>query len=138
MLYHYRLEQHVLHGSHSGDDHCFVHTMPEYMDLVLAGKAACPAYDHTTLSNLRNSDVFQKLNTRFGYLFNCLSKYTGRSMNSLENLQRFNNTLKDFIIKPYLSGLKTFIRARICSLYQILRSLLAPIIVTWRGLKLDP
>ncbi|XP_037885224.1 prostatic acid phosphatase isoform X2 [Glossina fuscipes] len=74
-----------------------VHTMPEYMDSVLAGKAACPAYDHA-LSNLRNSDVFQKLNTRFGYLFNYLSKYTGRSMNSLEDLQRFNNTL-------YIEGL---------------------------------
>uniref|UniRef100_A0A1B0BP42 Uncharacterized protein n=1 Tax=Glossina palpalis gambiensis TaxID=67801 RepID=A0A1B0BP42_9MUSC len=67
------------------------------MDLVLAGKTACPAYDHA-LSNLRNSDVFQKLNTRFGYLFNYLSKYTGRSMNSLEDVQRFNNIL-------YIKGL---------------------------------
>ncbi|KAI9576481.1 hypothetical protein GQX74_009538 [Glossina fuscipes] len=34
----------------------------------------------------------------FGYLFNYLSKYTGRSMNSLEDLQRFKNIL-------YIKGL---------------------------------
>ncbi|XP_037947770.1 prostatic acid phosphatase-like [Teleopsis dalmanni] len=69
-----------------------VHTTPEQFDEVLAGKAPCPAYDYA-LSALLNSPKFQELNDRYGYLFNYLTKYTGRIIDSLEGVQRINNTL---------------------------------------------
>lgn len=58
---------------------------------VLAGKAACPAYEYA-YSALMDSEEFQKLNDRFTYLYNYLTQYTGRTVKSLDDLQRLNNT----------------------------------------------
>lgn len=58
----------------------------------LAAKAPCPAYEFA-LSELLNSPEFEKLNQRYEYLYNYLSQYTGRTIDSLEGIQRINNTL---------------------------------------------
>lgn len=42
---------------------------------------------------MQDSIEFQRLNDRYAYLFNYLTKYTGRTIDSLEGIQRINNTL---------------------------------------------
>ncbi|XP_023293172.2 prostatic acid phosphatase isoform X1 [Lucilia cuprina] len=69
-----------------------VHTQLEKSDPVLAGKAPCPAYEYA-LSALKNSPEMQALNDRYAYLYNYLTKYTGMTVDSLEYVQRINNTL---------------------------------------------
>ncbi|XP_067619397.1 prostatic acid phosphatase [Eurosta solidaginis] len=68
-----------------------VHTMPEKLDKELAGKAYCAAYDYAR-STLFNSLEFQKLNQRYQYLYDYLTKYTGKKVSTLEAVQRLNNT----------------------------------------------
>ncbi|XP_065372417.1 prostatic acid phosphatase isoform X3 [Calliphora vicina] len=68
-----------------------VHTQPEKTDAVLAGKAACPAFEYA-LSALKDSPEMQTLNDRYAYLYNYLSKYAGIKIDSLEAVQRINNT----------------------------------------------
>ncbi|XP_073817292.1 acid phosphatase 1 isoform X3 [Musca autumnalis] len=79
-----------------------VHTIPEKLDSVLAGKAACPAYEYA-YSALLDSPEFQKLNDQYAYLYNYLTKYTGRTVDTLEDIQRINNTL--FIEELYNKSL---------------------------------
>lgn len=69
-----------------------VHTMPESQDNVLAGKKSCPAYEYA-YSAMKNSPEFQKYDERFTYLYEYLTKWTGRNVDSLESVQRINNTL---------------------------------------------
>uniref|UniRef100_A0A1I8NCK5 acid phosphatase n=1 Tax=Musca domestica TaxID=7370 RepID=A0A1I8NCK5_MUSDO len=79
-----------------------VHTTPEKLDSVLAGKAGCPAYEYA-YSALLDSPEFQKLNDQYAYLYNYLTKYTGRTVDTLEGIQRINNTL--FIEELYNKSL---------------------------------
>lgn len=57
----------------------------------MAGKAPCPAYDYAR-SALLNSITFQKLNQRYQYLYDYLTKYVGLKVQTLEAIQRLNNT----------------------------------------------
>ncbi|XP_054734328.1 prostatic acid phosphatase [Anastrepha obliqua] len=68
-----------------------VHTIPERLDKELAGKAPCAAYDYAR-SAVLNSLEFQKLNERFQYLYDYLTKYSGHKVDTLEAVQRINNT----------------------------------------------
>ncbi|KAM7363552.1 acid phosphatase 1 isoform 2-T2 [Cochliomyia hominivorax] len=68
-----------------------VHTQPEKSDSVLAAKAGCPAYEYA-LSTLRNSPEFQELNNRYAYLYNYLTQNAGITIDTLEAVQRLNNT----------------------------------------------
>ncbi|CAD6992511.1 unnamed protein product [Ceratitis capitata] len=69
-----------------------VHSMAEKDDKELAGKAPCPAYEYAR-SALMSSITFQQLNQRYQYLYDYLSKYSGRKIETLESVQRMNNTL---------------------------------------------
>ncbi|XP_014092609.2 prostatic acid phosphatase isoform X2 [Bactrocera oleae] len=68
-----------------------VHSKPERDDKELAGKVPCAAYDYAR-SALLNSITFQELNQRYQYLFDYLTKYSGRKVDTLEAIQRMNNT----------------------------------------------
>uniref|UniRef100_A0A034VI38 acid phosphatase n=1 Tax=Bactrocera dorsalis TaxID=27457 RepID=A0A034VI38_BACDO len=68
-----------------------VHSKPEREDKELAGKVPCAAYDYAR-SALLNSITFQQLNQRYQYLFDYLTKYSGRKVDTLEAIQRMNNT----------------------------------------------
>uniref|UniRef100_A0A1I8P6L9 acid phosphatase n=1 Tax=Stomoxys calcitrans TaxID=35570 RepID=A0A1I8P6L9_STOCA len=68
-----------------------VHTVPEKYDSVLAAKAPCPAYEYA-YSALMDSPEIQKINDHYAYLFNYLTKNTGRACDSLAILQNLNNT----------------------------------------------
>lgn len=74
-----------------------VHTVPEREDYILASKKSCPAYEYA-YSAMKNSPEFQKYDERFTYLYAYLTKWTGREVDTLESVQRINNTL-------YIEGL---------------------------------
>uniref|UniRef100_A0A1L8DYR1 acid phosphatase n=2 Tax=Nyssomyia neivai TaxID=330878 RepID=A0A1L8DYR1_9DIPT len=69
-----------------------VHTMPERMDLLLASKKACPAYEYA-LKKRRRSEEYKELNKRFEGLYEYLSENTGRKINSLEGVQMLYSCL---------------------------------------------
>ncbi|XP_055849783.1 prostatic acid phosphatase [Episyrphus balteatus] len=69
-----------------------IHTVPENQDNILAGKKSCPAYEYA-YSAMKNSPEFQKYDEQYTYLYEYLTKWTGRTVDSLESVQRINNTL---------------------------------------------
>lgn len=95
-----------------------VHTVPESQDYILAGKKSCPAYEYA-YSAMKNSPEFQKYDERYTYLYEYLTKWTGRSVDSLESVSIINNTffieglynktLPDWTKKIYPSKDMTFI-----------------------------
>ncbi|GAB0094173.1 prostatic acid phosphatase [Sergentomyia squamirostris] len=69
-----------------------VHTVPEKMDLLLASKKACPAYEYA-LKKKRHTDEYRELNKKFKNLYDYLSKYSGKKINSLEGVQMIYSCL---------------------------------------------
>lgn len=69
-----------------------IHTIPRSMDYVLAFQKSCPAFDEE-LSAVRNSEEFMQLDERLSNLYEYLTKHTGTIVNTIEAIQRINNTL---------------------------------------------
>lgn len=69
-----------------------IHTIPEKLDHILAAKKSCPAYDEE-LSAVRNSEEFMKLDEKLSYLYQYLTEHSGKTINTIEGIQRINNTL---------------------------------------------
>lgn len=69
-----------------------IHTIPEKIDYILAAKKSCPAYDEE-LAAVRNSEEFIDLDNKLNYLYEYLSEHTGRKVNTIEGIQKINNTL---------------------------------------------
>uniref|UniRef100_A0A7G3AIU4 acid phosphatase n=1 Tax=Lutzomyia longipalpis TaxID=7200 RepID=A0A7G3AIU4_LUTLO len=117
-----------------------VHTMPEKLDLLLASKKACPAYQYA-LKKRRRSEEYKELNKRFQGLYEYLSANTGRQINSLEGVQMLysclliesihNKTLPEWT-KPIFPGDMEWISAKsfstYCSTPQLARLKSGPIL----------
>ncbi|XP_055384049.1 prostatic acid phosphatase [Condylostylus longicornis] len=68
-----------------------VHTVPEKDDNMLAGKKSCPAYEYA-VNQLKNSPEFQKLNKKYSYMYDYLTKYTGKIVDTIEGVEQIYNT----------------------------------------------
>lgn len=53
---------------------------------VLAGKKPCPAYDYA-LNKLKKSEEFKEFDRQNKDLYDYLTKYTGMTVNSMQNIQ---------------------------------------------------
>lgn len=69
-----------------------VHTVQEKHDKVLAAKKSCPAYDYA-LRKLRESDEYQKINSRYKYLYDYVTKNSGRRITNMEGIQYMYSVL---------------------------------------------
>lgn len=69
-----------------------IHTTPEKMDGVLAGKRPCARYNHAA-KKYERSPEFQEILTKYKSLFQYLSKNSGNSVKTLEQAQYIYNTL---------------------------------------------
>ncbi|CAG5092783.1 Similar to acp2: Lysosomal acid phosphatase (Xenopus laevis) [Cotesia congregata] len=69
-----------------------VHTIPETMDYVLAGKKKCRRYDDET-QKLLSSELFVKINRQNSKLYDYLSRHAGKKINSVTEVEYFYNTL---------------------------------------------
>uniref|UniRef100_A0A336M3V2 acid phosphatase n=1 Tax=Culicoides sonorensis TaxID=179676 RepID=A0A336M3V2_CULSO len=69
-----------------------VHTVPEKHDKVLSAKKYCPAYDYA-LKKLRDSDEYRKINAHYKYLYEYLTKNSGRQISTMEGVQYLYSVL---------------------------------------------
>lgn len=53
---------------------------------MLAGKKSCPAYDYA-LNKLKKSEEFKEFDRQNKDLYDYLTKYTGMTVNSMQNIQ---------------------------------------------------
>lgn len=74
-----------------------IHTIPEKLDYILAAKKSCPAYDEE-MSAVRNSEDFIKLDEKLADLYEYLTQHTGKLVNTIEGIQKINNTLQIEVI----------------------------------------
>uniref|UniRef100_A0A1B6KL21 acid phosphatase n=1 Tax=Graphocephala atropunctata TaxID=36148 RepID=A0A1B6KL21_9HEMI len=77
-----------------------IHTMPEHLDSVLAGKKPCPAYDREMAKVLKSPEV-QELNKKFADVYKVLNEHTGRKATILKDIEYIYNTL-------YIESLNNF------------------------------
>lgn len=69
-----------------------IHTIPETEDPILAGKKPCPKYD-MLLKALQKSQQFRDIDHKLHDLYAYLTRYSGTTISSLENLEYLYNTL---------------------------------------------
>ncbi|XP_008555614.1 prostatic acid phosphatase [Microplitis demolitor] len=69
-----------------------VHTVPEKLDSLLAGKKKCPRYDHE-LKLLMESEIFKRINHQNSKLYDYLTHNAGKKIDSLKELEYLYNTL---------------------------------------------
>lgn len=69
-----------------------VHTVPEKLDEVLAAKKPCPRYKNE-MKKYKKSSEFKALLKKYEYLFDYLTKHTGRKVSSFEDVSRIHDTL---------------------------------------------
>lgn len=69
-----------------------VHTIPEKLDELLAVKKPCPSYNYA-LKKYKQSPEFKALLKKFQYLLDYLSKHTGRTISSFDDVQYVRDTL---------------------------------------------
>lgn len=69
-----------------------VHTLPEEMDEILSAKRPCPAFDHE-LKRFENTPEYRQLLTQYRPLFEYLTKWSGRKVKSLTDVNNLYNVL---------------------------------------------
>lgn len=69
-----------------------VHSIPEHLDHVLAGKRICPEYDLENNLYL-HSDEFKQIMERYSNLTDYLTKWTGNDMTALPDIRTLYGTL---------------------------------------------
>lgn len=69
-----------------------VHTEKEKHDKLLAMKKPCPAYE-TAFTDLKNSEEFKKIHTKYREVFDYLTQKTGKKIATLENAQSLYSVL---------------------------------------------
>lgn len=85
-----------------------VHTVLEKHDKILAAKKSCPAYDYA-LRKLRESEEFQKINERYKYLYDYITKNSGRRITNMEGIQFMYSVL--YIEQTYNKTLPAWTKA---------------------------
>lgn len=63
-----------------------VHTVPEHLDEVLAGKKECPVYDYE-LKKLYKSPEFKAYDRKFKPVYKYLTQYAGKVVDSFQSVQ---------------------------------------------------
>lgn len=69
-----------------------IHTTPEILDFVLAGKKPCPRYNYAA-KKYTESPEFQALLSKYKPLFQYLSQSSGLKVKSLDDAEYLYNTL---------------------------------------------
>lgn len=69
-----------------------IHTIPERLDYVLAGKKPCARYNHA-MKKYEDSPEFKALLKKFRPLFLYLEQNSGKPMNTINDIQWLYNTL---------------------------------------------
>lgn len=69
-----------------------IHTIPENEDPVLATKKPCPKYD-LLLKKLQNTEQFKNINHQLHDLYAYLTRYSGTTISSVEDVEFLYNTL---------------------------------------------
>lgn len=69
-----------------------VHTIPDELDEILAAKRPCPAFEHE-LKRYMNTDEYRQLLKRFKPLFEYLTKWSGRKVNTLTGVNNLYDVL---------------------------------------------
>lgn len=69
-----------------------VHTLPEEMDEILAAKRPCPAFDHE-LKRYMHTPEFRQLLKKYKPLFEYLTKWSGRKVDTLTGVNNLYNVL---------------------------------------------
>lgn len=93
-----------------------VHSQPEEEDEILAAKKKCPAYEEA-LKKLEHSEEFKKINHNLKTMYHQLTNFTGKKVDSLQNIQYlysclnieeiYNKTLPDWTNNYYPSPMES-------------------------------
>lgn len=69
-----------------------VHTIPEKLDHILAGRRPCPKFDRA-LKQYKSASEYRELNRRFKPLYEYLTQHSGKKIDSLTSVNNLYNTL---------------------------------------------